>query len=581
MISTDYLNDIFKLNQKHKLNPIETNKLTFIYLFSWIGLVLFGFTSVFDIFLENYVTAVAQFVFLVVLVTNIYLIKENRWFASQAMVTLISYSLLILYLSAIGDDNQNNYIWSFSLPLFSIILFGTRKGVVYAFIFFLLFTGLLFSPFGWNNAFMLSLSVKVKSVLIYLGITLISYMYEYSKIKTTSDLENKFQNSLNEKKSKDDFISKLSHQIRTPLNNLMVISNLLSETKMDDKQKDMLETIQASTNNLVNVVNNISKVSSIDYGLMNVNLSFNLYSTINSTIRLFSSMNSDRYDIKLMPQINYKYTLIGDPIKIKQIFLNIIENLIKSANIRSNITVSYNLMNETSGNCEIFFKIHISPAISISGSDITPEGAIHEENPITDFSIARKLLEHKGSSLNIESGHDYTIISFKLTFLKSKVETELVYPGKTDAVGAAIEAKSAPVDLKDANVLLVEDNLINQKIVVLSIQKMVKNIDVANNGKEALDKFGTTKYDIILMDIQMPVMDGIVATKKIREIEQSTNTSTPIIAITANALAGDKEICLAAGMDDYVSKPFQVDVLLQKMKKLLNKSAVSKENMRI
>jgi CheY-like chemotaxis protein len=204
------------------------------------------------------------------------------------------------------------------------------------------------------------------------------------------------------------------------------------------------------------------------------------------------------------------------------------------------------------------------------------QGAAPEETQIADFSIARKMLEHQGSALAIVQGPENTTFSFNQTFLKAKVETELAYPGKMDAVAAAIEAKSVPVDLKDACVLLVEDNLINQKIVVLSIQKMVKNIDVANNGKEALDKFGTSKYDIILMDIQMPVMDGIVATKKIREIEQSTNTSTPIIAITANALAGDKEICLAAGMDDYISKPFQVEVLLQKMRKLLNKSAVQK-----
>jgi signal transduction histidine kinase len=256
---------------------------------------------VFDIFLENYVLAVAQFAFLVVLVTNIYMIKENRWYAGQTMVTFISYAVLILYLSVTGADKQNNYIWSFSLPLFSIVLFGTRKGVIYSAVYFLFFIAILVAPFSWNNAYSLNVPVKVNSVQIYLGITLISYMYEFSKAKITSDLENKFQNSLNEKKLKDDFISKLSHQIRTPLNNLMVISNLLSETKMDDKQKDMLETIQASTNNLVNVVNNISKVSAIDYGLMNVNLNFNLYSTINSTIRLFSSMHSDRYDIKLIP----------------------------------------------------------------------------------------------------------------------------------------------------------------------------------------------------------------------------------------------------------------------------------------
>jgi CheY-like chemotaxis protein len=117
--------------------------------------------------------------------------------------------------------------------------------------------------------------------------------------------------------------------------------------------------------------------------------------------------------------------------------------------------------------------------------------------------------------------------------------------------------------------LLVEDNLINQKIVILSIQKLIKNIDIANNGKEALDKFGSSKYDIILMDIQMPVMDGIIATRKIREIESTTNRRTPIIAITANALAGDKENCLAAGMNDYISKPFQPEVLINKIKGLL------------
>ena len=95
------------------------------------------------------------------------------------------------------------------------------------------------------------------------------------------------------------------------------------------------------------------------------------------------------------------------------------------------------------------------------------------------------------------------------------------------------------------------------------------NVEVANNGKEALDKFGSAKYDVILMDIQMPIMNGIVTTKKIRSIEKSTNTHTPIIAITANALLGDKEECLAAGMDDYISKPFQIETLLNKMEQQL------------
>jgi CheY-like chemotaxis protein len=131
------------------------------------------------------------------------------------------------------------------------------------------------------------------------------------------------------------------------------------------------------------------------------------------------------------------------------------------------------------------------------------------------------------------------------------------------------------VEIGEASILLVEDNLINQKIVLLSLEKLVRNIDIASNGKEALDKFGTANYDLILMDIQMPVMDGFLATKKIREIEASTNSFTPIIAITANAMSGDREACLAVGMDDYISKPFQIDILVEKMKTLLSKSATA------
>lgn len=572
MVSKDFLNDIFKLNRKINLDPEETNKLTFVYLFSWIGLILFGFTSIYDIFLESYIDAVTQFLFLIVLVTNIYIIRIDRWYPLQALLTLVFYAVFLIYMAVAGD---NNLLWSFSLPLFAIVLFGTKKGLTYTLIYMAVFAAILFLPFEWNNAAQVALSIKVKSLLTYLAIALISYSYEYSKTKVASELESKVIDSMNEKKLKDDFISKLSHQIRTPLNNLMVISNLLSETEMDEKQKDMLETIQASTNNLVNVVNNISKVSSIDYGLMNVKLNFNLYTTINSTIRLFSSMNSEKFEIHFQPQVNFKYNLIGDPIKIKQIFLNIIENLFKATPGKSVIDVTYTLTKETSGNCEILFKVHISPAVLRARlKDDIRESSAEDETAIMDLSIANKLVEHNGGTINVHADHNGTTISFALAFLKSSVETDSGYPAKKDAVAAAIEANSSPVELKDANVLLVEDNLINQKIVVLSIQKMVGNIDIANNGKEALDKFGTSKYDIILMDIQMPVMDGIIATKKIREIEQSTNTSTPIIAITANALAGDKEICLAAGMDDYISKPFQVEVLVQKIKNLLSKTSV-------
>ncbi len=124
--------------------------------------------------------------------------------------------------------------------------------------------------------------------------------------------------------------------------------------------------------------------------------------------------------------------------------------------------------------------------------------------------------------------------------------------------------------MSDANILLVEDNLTNQKIVIISLNDKVKSVDTALNGKEALDMFGKSTYDVILMDIQLPIMDGITACQKIRELEASTSKHTPIIAITANAMIGDKEKCLSAGMDEYLSKPFQPSQLIGLIEKLIS-----------
>jgi CheY-like chemotaxis protein len=188
-----------------------------------------------------------------------------------------------------------------------------------------------------------------------------------------------------------------------------------------------------------------------------------------------------------------------------------------------------------------------------------------------DFNIARKIVKLYHGTFNIITTNQSTTLKLSLVLEIDTKET-VEYKSSYDESEEQLIQPVRNQHLEDANILLVEDNSINQKIVILSLKNKVKSIDVANNGKEALDKFGTTKYDIILMDIQMPVMNGIIATKKIRELELSTNMQTPIIAITANALSGDKEACLAAGMNEYISKPFQVEVLLQKMRNLLSTS---------
>ncbi len=174
-------------------------------------------------------------------------------------------------------------------------------------------------------------------------------------------------------------------------------------------------------------------------------------------------------------------------------------------------------------------------------------------------------------------GHySYKIADNKSVFRFTLPLTRVSADRKVSAVGERIRrlnivsGKKDQKLLSEASILLVEDNIANQKIVIISLGSKVKNIDTAVNGKEALDMFGKSNYDIILMDIQLPVMDGITVSRKIREIEASTNRHTPIIAITANAMIGDKEKCLAAGIDDYLSKPFQPGKLLSMISKYLS-----------
>lgn len=188
----------------------------------------------------------------------------------------------------------------------------------------------------------------------------------------------------------------------------------------------------------------------------------------------------------------------------------------------------------------------------------------NKETQSTYLNLASRLLSLTSSKAEFQFHGEEQSIIFYQDFSKD-LTRKIVIPPFEGKVEKDAKAKT----LIESTLLLVEDNAVNQKIVILSLDKMVKKIDVANNGKEALDMFGTKKYDAILMDIQMPVMDGIMATKKIREIEATSDVRIPIIAITANALSGDRDNCLAAGADDYLSKPFQVEELIAKITSLL------------
>lgn len=545
----------FPEGDSEKRNPLFLVNLTAYFSLFVILVGAIRFVS-----LEEFTSAYGLIGFFILISFTMILLPAAKNLKLSSIALSIIFGLLFLYLFYFSKLMPNS--WSFLLlyPLVLSLLYKGKKQYLISFILIALTLPgfLLKNTFPYQTYSPISFIAFIAS---YFFISLALYFILEFIEKELLQVRNKLSQALTESKEKNEFISNLSHQLRTSLSNILLVNNLVYSSKLDSKQKDLIDTLQASTNNLVDTVNEIVDISQPDlFPLKEVSVSFNLENTIESVIRIFRHNKSVEISINFSGKIDTY--IIGDPVKLKQIMLNTLQSILldkKSFNQELNISVLP--QKENSDRINILFLFESNYKI-LKESAKNLEDA--EPNKLFDLSFTRILIDSVGGTLEEIYSDNKADFKIELEFKKDKLRK--MEPGLAEKLPPSIKDD---VELKDANVLLVEDNLINQKIVILSLKQIVKTIDVANNGKEALDKFGKTRYDIILMDIQMPVMDGIIATKKIREIESSSNSQTPIIAITANALSGDRENCLAVGMDDYISKPFQVDVLIQKMKALL------------
>ena len=412
------------------------------------------------------------------------------------------------------------------------------------------------------SALIIALIFLMTDLKLFAGIIIIvSACAEILVLRKTVSLFNNVRASLNDAASsseqKDDVITDFSHKIREPLNNLVIITDMLMESGLQKKQKELLETFVASTNNMVTTVNELTMQSAGNLSPESrKKIRFNLLSTIQNTIELFNLKDKANIDFILNKKEFADFDCFGDPIVLKQIFLDIF-NTIENQFAERATKVTINLKKEKVTDSESIVGLRIQTDRNITLIDVKDPG----------HSLAGRLISAGKGTYSQESGKNSTVLNITLPF------TNVVHEPKQQLASPMIEAliqkDKTHKELKDIKILLVEDNLINQKITHLTLKPLVASIETASNGKEALDKFGTANYDLILMDIQMPVMSGLIAAEKIRALEASTNSHIPIIAITANAMLGDKEKCISAGIDDYISKPFQPSALIEKIKRFI------------
>ncbi|HHD77483.1 MAG TPA: response regulator [Campylobacteraceae bacterium] len=366
-------------------------------------------------------------------------------------------------------------------------------------------------------------------------------------------------------KAKSDFLANMSHEIRTPLNAILGFIDLLREKESDPEKLKYIQTIQSSSNTLLGIINDILDFSKIESNNLQIEkIDFNTYEEMSTLADLFRAKASEKsVSLTINMQKDMPKALVSDPLRIKQVIANLLSNAIKFTprNGRVELAIGYK---------EGYFTASVKDnGIGIpeeKQADIFKAFSQAETSTTRKFggtglglTISSKLVQMLGGELKLESrpGHGSRF------YFSIPVE-----PGKYKAYKRGLESETA--NIEGRRILLVEDNKANQMFMSLILKKFSLIFDIANDGVEAVEKFRENYYDLILMDENMPNLNGIEATKQILEIEKRENrTHTPVVALTANALKGDRERFLEAGMDEYLTKPVNKEKLVEMFNKFI------------
>ncbi len=375
-------------------------------------------------------------------------------------------------------------------------------------------------------------------------------------------------------KAKQQFLSNMSHEIRTPMNAIIGFTKVLLKTELTEKQHEYLTAIKLSGDTLIVLINDILDLAKVDAGRMTFEqIPFKLSASVSAMVHLFETKIQEK-NLELVMEYDAKIpeVLVGDPVRLHQIILNLVSNAVKFTS-EGTITVGVRMLVQDKEKVILEFAV-TDTGIGIEESKLgTVFDNFQQATSGTSrlyggtglgLAIVKNLVEPQGGTIAVKSkvgkGSTFSfILSFGKTLEKADAET-----------GLSIELETG---FKDVKILVVEDIALNQLLMKTLLEDFGFEMEVAGNGRIAVEKLRTTSYDIVLMDLQMPEMNGFEATEYIRT---QLNLKVPIIALTADVTTVDVEKCKAVGMNDYISKPIDDKLLYSKIIKYLKNADYDK-----